>query len=396
MYSIVLHYDVFSCSGLWCVVVVTTQILQLRHEELFVYVFVFVLIITRHCSRDLPLFVCDMMKLRWQAEHCIAWAKELFDTLFITDISLLRKVVAAQAQDRARIASPTSSSSTSTSPSHVQAHDHVLSVLQSEVLLGEGVARRLLNNLLWPHYRASSPLKLSALVDLGLTDDQISMIQGAILYTLVTFEEQFVQNIATLIAEHPIDSYDENDSEQKTFFWGKNRKFPRVTDFSPTTAMHRQFMVQMTRILCRTQGIDLSQEVVQRVYTASIDSLIQTLRQKQTRLLGTRHVGQHSVDVLSILLDEAQNRTNTTASNLIISNISSAFTMNAASDITFSPPLIHTPVTQDPSFYLARLREVLTSDTITGGDGQLFELSKFMDIPDVIKTEPFLKVRCQV
>lgn len=267
-----------------------------------------------------------------QAEHCVAWAKGLFEVMFISDVALLQKLLAQVALDTADDGGG----------------GGVASLLSSEMLLEEGVARRLLNQLLWPHIGPLLSDILPARSPVGVE----GVIQGALLQSLVTFEEQFVQDMSTLLSEHPIDSLEDNDFNQKTLFWGKNRRYPRVIRFNKLELFHREFMLHAARILCRSRGLSVSLDEVGRVFDSSIDALSEMIRKSR------------SVDLLSVLQSHS----------------------NHSSSRPFSPhPSEH---------YLSLLRETLRDGSVTAHGGRIISLP-FRDLqktPINITTEEFQKV----
>jgi hypothetical protein len=189
----------------------------------------------------------------------VAWSKGLFDTLFTTDISLLQKIL-SQGNDNIEMQHDNTE----------MQHERGLAVLDYDILLEEGVARRLLNNILWPLYTPDN----TSLDTCGLDTSDRNMIQGSIVSALITFQELFNHDIATLIAEHPRDSLEENDFEQKTLFWGKSRKFPQVVKFDKSLSAHKAFVLHAARILCRSRGLNVSSSEMENVYKSSIDSIL--------------------------------------------------------------------------------------------------------------------------
>ena len=301
----------------------------------------------------------------------MAWAKEWFDTLFSADIALLQKVMAAQAHMRDREQVKRSS----VTAINEESAEGVSSVLDSDALLEEDVAKRLLGHLLWPHYRPSNPPASSILGDIGLDDGEVNMMQGSLLYALLTFHDLFVQNIATLIDQHPIDSFDESvsDQRQSTLFWGKGRNFPRVMIFDPTSAMHKEFILHTARILCRIRGLDVSRHDLERVYILSIDSLVQQFIETKKK---------NPLDALSIFLNQDHSQPHAAASI-------EETPFSAAKHTAHTPPR-----QQSPQFYITCLREALDTSPQRAAIWRHGQLPDFTNVAATeLKAELFLKVK---
>jgi len=199
-------------------------------------------------DKDIP--VCTLKTFPHKAEHCVAWSKILFDTVFDADIRLLKTILSSSNKDLA-------------------------SLLESDELLEDGVARRLLNNLLWPNYTTLVSHATQRLQ--GVTQKDVQMMHGAMLNALLLFHEVFCREIVKLIEEHPEGSLEGGDTDQKILFWGRGRIFPKGTRFNKKSITHKQFILHAARIMCRGYGFNYSYEIFERIFDSSIGELLAAL-----------------------------------------------------------------------------------------------------------------------
>ena len=188
------------------------------------------------------------------------------------------------------------------------------------------------------------------------------MIQGSILNALISFDDFFVRDIDSLIAEHPMNSYEDNDFEQKTLFWGKSRKFPTLVQFNKSLSTHKQFILQAARIMCKTRGYKISPREVELVYDSSIDSLVERLPK-----------GASSLDLLSAVQGQVHySRSEHVPFHQRTSEVS-------GSSLNAMPP---------PQYYLKAIRDLMATSSLS----QQVMLTDIRKQALKIEVEHFLKV----
>ena len=154
---------------------------------------------------SIPL--CTLKTFPYLAEHCVAWSKSLFDTIFGSDIAIMRNAL------------------------HSVEEGTTLKFLES---LNKDELKRL-----WGAF--------------NLCSSEYS-VNGAVRLAFDLFVDMFTLEVQALIATHPVDEIDEFG----TPFWSGSRKFPSPVIFDPKSNEHISFVKEMATQLCRTYGIDAS------------------------------------------------------------------------------------------------------------------------------------------
>ena len=155
---------------------------------------------------SIPL--CTLKAFPYLAEHCVAWAKSLFETLFGADVAIMRNALLAIEQ-----------SSTG---------DFLDSLNKDEM-------KRLYHGI------------STCISEYSTT--------GAIRWAFELFVDMFTTEVQALIAAHPIDEVDEFGIP----FWSGSRKFPLPAAFDFYNEEHMSFIRAMATQQCRSLGIDSSQ-----------------------------------------------------------------------------------------------------------------------------------------
>lgn len=155
---------------------------------------------------SIPL--CTLKAFPYLAEHCVAWAKSLFETLFGADVAMVRNALLAVEQGSV------DDFLDSLSKDEIKRLHHGISMCSSE-------------------YSA----------------------RGAIRWAFELFVDMFTTEVQALIAAHPIDEVDEFGLP----FWSGSRKFPLPAAFDSYNEEHVSFLRAMATQQCRALGIDASQ-----------------------------------------------------------------------------------------------------------------------------------------
>ena len=181
------------------------------------------------------------------------WSRHLFDKLFVSEISMLQQLFGENISDR------------KVEPS-----------LMSDLLSEPGMARRLLNNVLWPLF---DPIQFKHNFNSSLDS---RYMQGSLLNAITIFHENFVHDVASRASKE--DNYDEGSSDEEMLHLQRERRRPRVIQFNPKLSSHKKFVIQTARILCRTRGVEYSYHAMEDSYNCTINSLLQLLHDNNNTL----------------------------------------------------------------------------------------------------------------
>lgn len=166
----------------------------------------------------LPL--CTLKSFPYQTDHCVAWAKHLFETLFDQDIQRLS-------------AYQTLLDTTAKGNSNVQSSSWWTTLLQEDRTRLE-TSLSFLNPVLRSKDHANQSSSSSKSLPLSPTTQQ-NTTDGTELWlphyqwAMRLYRQYFVEDIAQLLRDHPLGSFEEEDDEEngaaetvnrkKTLFW---------------------------------------------------------------------------------------------------------------------------------------------------------------------------------
>lgn len=150
--------------------------------------------------------LCTLKSFPYQPDHCVSWARSIFDQYFLSDVRTLKTFLTEISE---------------WSYSDSQLEKHILSAL--EELSVEDISR------LW------NALKFLPTPNHSLVDVAAQSLQWA----LSLFDNLFQESVAKLVVEHPQNSTDEDGAP----FWGGSRRFPTtISGFDSYNPIHTDFV----------------------------------------------------------------------------------------------------------------------------------------------------------
>ena len=181
--------------------------------------------------------LCTLKSFPYQPEHCVSWARAVFDESFSQDVSTI-KALATQL-----VAWGDAS--------------HVMSAL--EELPADSFAR------------LGRALELAPRPGQKLDDVALQSLRWA----LTLFDDLFVVAVARLVAEHPASSLDDEGAP----FWGGSRRFPTlVAAFNSSDPIHVDFVRWAAWLHAKCQGHASVSEAKVRLFCSN-EALTQALAQ---------------------------------------------------------------------------------------------------------------------
>ena len=209
---------------------------------------------------EIPM--CTLKSFPYQPEHCIGYAKALFDQLFNNDPITLKSILQDISSD-------------------------VIDTLPQEDI------GRLTDTL----------------IDLqdSRNENRIKeMMEKSYKWAIRLFDRLFYKDIIDLLLEHPVDEIDEEDLP----FWGGARRVPTPISFDKNNPHHRNFVIAATKLRVRlymntTTEVDgssdeeydhllsINTEVDSRVYVErashqSLSKLLKSIKKSQRKLLSSK------------------------------------------------------------------------------------------------------------
>eukprot|EP01041_Mallomonas_annulata_P003343 gene3343-6615_t len=164
--------------------------------------------------------MCTLKSFPYLPEHCISWAKAMFDELYSARLSLLDNVI------RAALSGPTSSDEDGVK--------QTLALTLALEQLSDEERRNLFDELSYP----------------------VCTPQSALEWALLLFQRTFKDSVEALLREHPADQMEEDEDGNKSPFWGGGRRVPVPSSFDISNPVHRSFIVYGAMLWGRSRGVE--------------------------------------------------------------------------------------------------------------------------------------------
>jgi molybdopterin/thiamine biosynthesis adenylyltransferase len=198
---------------------------------------------------EIPL--CTIKSFPYKAEHCVAWAKSLFDQLYNADMAMLRDLVKAS--------------------SDFQIYSKQLDALSSD---DRGRVLQL---------ASSFPLTL----------------ESALAWSLRLFEEHYISAVKKLLDDHPENSKEEDLDD---LFWSGSRRMPSaLIRFDPLIDDHRSFVMYAAAILLRCYGISADIQAIDGLLSSMSPSALYGLSSSHTSTAASTAEGKELLSKLQAI-----------------------------------------------------------------------------------------------
>jgi ubiquitin-activating enzyme E1 len=159
--------------------------------------------------------VCTLKSFPYQPEHCIAWARSIFDDYFTADITAMKSLLTSAIY-----------------------HDDN----NNPTLLSDSKLKDLILRL-----PADTIPRLSQILT-----DMNNTITNAIIWSINVFNTRYGHDISKLLEDNPLDKTDEEGIP----FWGGSRRVPTSIIFDGSNKHHSDFVISTTKLRLVTLGIN--------------------------------------------------------------------------------------------------------------------------------------------
>lgn len=220
-------------------------------------------------EESIPL--CTLKSFPYQPDHCIAWAKNLFDIIFTSDISIMRDVIMTYTQSKSSVVSHDSSKGSIHTDIHRNVHtDTEISVdgkttvhTHTDSDIHADVSFDIPSDI---HLAASESLEntLSTLSDYDVARlahmiQGISSKEALISWCIQMFDQLYHKDVNKLLQEHPPGSVDEDEAP----FWSGSRRLPiPFASIDVSNPIHVDFIVYLATIYARIWGMSITNDQV--------------------------------------------------------------------------------------------------------------------------------------
>ncbi|CAK9294668.1 unnamed protein product [Gordionus sp. m RMFG-2023] len=181
-----------------------------------------------HDPPEKSIPICTLKNFPNQIEHCLQWARDLFEGYFKQGPATVQQYIANNS-----LVNPVGNSNNQNNPNN---QSNLTGILNS----GGGQGTNLNQNM-----------ETLLTIKYGLMDEKCTSVQDAVLWARKRFDELFNNNIQQLLFNFPPDQITSSGAP----FWSGPKRCPRFIKFDSTNPTHLEFVKAATALRCFNYGV---------------------------------------------------------------------------------------------------------------------------------------------